>query len=235
MALGLRTANREPRTANREPRTANREPRVPSRIRICPRLSSLLDDYPHNSHCILVVHLEWALRQLPIHSRDERICESLSCWDGAFVLFDSGTHDALVHYLASSGLALRLAFGEASASNPLRFALWAAQLNRLIAGSCSMPRFGRSQPSESELRMLRKLPLAWRGVIRMALLRPEQWDCKRIARECSTTPRTLERVFKRSGLDSPGKLLRLSREKCRADVAFSRCGDAAASSVCASG
>ena len=51
------------------------------------------------------------------------------------------------------------------------------------------------------------LPPAWQRVVHLALANPGDWDSDRMAAECCTTRRTLERRMRRVGLPGPAALL----------------------------
>lgn len=167
---------------------------------------------------MFVVHLEFAIARSAELKQQDRLLELLAGWDSSLVLSAGEENQDRCVALAISTLAVRLGFVPVSqAGAPVH--LLTVELLRLVAAGMSLPRSNLAYVSEETWRRLGTLPPNWRAAIRSALQSPDEWDCDRIATECCTTLRTLQRTLLRAGLPSPARMLRAARERCRKTVA----------------
>ncbi len=175
------------------------------------RIESLLADFAYASHCVLIAHVEFAIAQRSGSSPNEVLRDLISSWDATLLLYEEDASAPILDAVSCTNLAPRIAFGAISAAGVAPSTLWTLQLGRLISNEGVLPRPPQARIPSHTWQQLQRLPANWQRVVRCALVKPDAWDSDRIAHECCTTRRTLERRMRRAGLPSPSALLRMAR------------------------
>jgi hypothetical protein len=191
-------------TPRRASVTASREPRI--RLRFETHADALLAGFDYSAHCVLVFALDDVASQCAEREREAHLLTMVACWDAALILVGSHLHETALHSLVQSQVAPRLAISPIHMPGAPRSVMWAVQLNRLVTSSHLDPRALRGRVDPSIQQKIALLPRRWRAIVHQAVARPGDWDGERLALECCTSLRTLQRHLRAAGLPSPKRM-----------------------------
>jgi hypothetical protein len=189
------------------------------------RIESIMVNIADSSHRVLILDVEFALAHAVSCTLPGTLRDTIAEWDAALLLCGDSTRASVLDGLLNTDVAPRIAFATASVPSSENGVLvpLALQIGQLVSSCDFRSRTSMAHiPSEIWGRV-ELLPAVWRRAVRSALTNPGDWDSNRLAYECCTTVRTIQRGMQRAGLPGPAALLRLLRQRCRESVAKSDC------------